>query len=61
MWCEGKGRVNASTAKQYADQTYMIAGGGYLDGTHDLADMRAMEAEAESVYRTIKRTPPWRL
>jgi hypothetical protein len=38
----------------------MIAGGGYIDGTHDLADMRQMEARAEQVYKTIGQTPPWR-
>lgn len=59
MWCGGKGRVSTSIAKQYADQVYMIAGGGYLDGTHNLSDMREMEAEAEAVYKSIKKTPPW--
>lgn len=59
MWCEGKGRVEGKTAKQYADQVYMLAGGGYIAGDHDLADMRQMEADAEAVYKTIKKTPPW--
>jgi hypothetical protein len=59
LWCKGTKKLVASGAKRYADQTYMLAGGGYIDGSHDLADMRRMEAEAEGIYHAVGADPPW--
>ncbi len=64
LWCrfngESVGRVRVETAARYADQLWMIAGGGYIDGTHSLADMRQMEAEAAGVYQKLGRALPWK-
>lgn len=59
MWCNGKRRLSADDAARYANQTYMIAGGGYIAGDHDYADMRRMEGEAAQVYALLRRSPPW--
>jgi hypothetical protein len=60
LWCGGSRKVNHDRAAQYANQTYMLAGAGYYDGTHNLSDCWKMEAKAEAIYSRIGRTPPWR-
>lgn len=57
--CRGERRISVDDAIRYADWTYVIAGGGYVAGDHDLDDMRRMEARAEAIYALVGRTPPW--
>jgi hypothetical protein len=60
LWCKGTKRVAHDVAVRYADQTYALAGGGYICGDHDLQYARTMEAEAEAIYASMKKQPPWR-
>ncbi len=59
-WCRGDGRVQTATALRYADHLFIIAGGGFIAGDHDLADMREIEAQAEAVYALAQIAPPWK-
>jgi len=60
MWCRGEKRLPVEKTKQYADQMWMLAGGGYIAGDHDLKEMREMEAKAEGIYELIGEKSPWK-
>lgn len=60
MWCRGDIRVPVSTAHSYADQLYMIAGGGYICGDHDYEHKAEMERRAEMIYSLTGHTAPWK-
>lgn len=59
-WCKGSKRLSAADAEQYADTIYMLAGGGYIAGDHDLDEMREMERKAEAIHAAIGSVPHWR-
>ena len=53
MWCKGTKRLGREDALHYADQLWMIAGGGYICGDHSLEDRRRMEAKANSIRKLL--------
>lgn len=59
LWCRDSHRVSADDAQRYAVQLWVIAGGGYIAGDHDLSDMRRMEAEADQIMVMLERPKPW--
>lgn len=59
MWCCGEKRLPVAQAHRYADQLYMIAGGGYVCGDHGLIQKVEMEARAEAVYAITGTKAPW--
>lgn len=59
MWCRGVTKISPKLALRFADHIWMIAGGGYINGDHDLKDMRKMEKEARDIYRFCGAEPKW--
>lgn len=59
MWCSGEKRVPVETTRRYADQLYMIAGGGFVLGDHDYNHKIEMETRAENIYRLSGMKAPW--
>lgn len=49
MWCNGKKKLQKDRAIQYSEHIWMLAGGGYICGDHDLKECRKMEAESSEV------------
>lgn len=60
MWCRGNIRISVETGHRYADQLYMLAGGGFICGDHEYDDKVEMEKRAETIYSVTGHTPPWR-
>ncbi|ORE90954.1 hypothetical protein [Aurantimonas sp. 22II-16-19i] len=60
LWCKGARRLPTADALHYANTVYMLAGGGYIAGDHDLEVMRKMEAQAECIYALSGAVPPWK-
>jgi hypothetical protein len=58
-WCKGGKRVPVGTALRYADNLWVLAGGGYLAGDHDYDYMRQMENRARDIYHVAQRKPSW--
>lgn len=61
MWCCGDKRVPVKTALRYADHIWMIAGGGYVAGDHDLEHKQELEKRAEYIYSVAQQSPPWKV
>lgn len=57
MWCKGAKKLKRKDAIHYANQVWMIAGGGYIAGDHNLEDMRIMEAESAKIRALFDLTP----
>lgn len=60
FWCRGAKRLPVADALRYADNTFSLAGGGYLGGDHDLDEMRRMEDRARKIYALAEVAPPWK-
>lgn len=59
MWCGGRKRTSVDTALRYANQNYVLAGAGYIEGD-TLEALRANEAISEKIYAFVGKTPPWK-
>jgi hypothetical protein len=58
-WCKGATRVSVEDGRRYADNVYMLAGGGYIAGDHSHEDMLEMQNRAEQIYALTQMDPPW--
>ena len=52
-YCHGAGKAARKDALHWADVTWTFAGGGYIAGDYDLAEMRDMEAKAKAVAEML--------
>jgi hypothetical protein len=59
MWCRGEIRVPVETAHRYADNLWMIAGGGFVCGDHDYTHKIEMESKAAGIYALTGNAAPW--
>lgn len=59
MWCRGEKRLATEKAHDYADNLFMLAGGGFIAGDHDFEHKVEMEKRAEKIYALTGCAPPW--
>jgi len=59
MWCRGEKRLPTKKAHRYADNLFVIAGGGYICGDLDLDAKIEMEKRAEKIYALTGERAPW--
>jgi hypothetical protein len=59
MWCRGETRLPVEDARRYADNLWMLAGGGFIAGDHDFDHKIQMEKRAEAVYALTGEKAPW--
>lgn len=57
--CNGYGRVRPADARQYADNLYTCAVGGYAVGDHDQKEKDRLTTKAMAVFRLLGEMPPW--
>lgn len=51
MWCDGRKRMPVRRVERWSEWIWLLAGGGYIAGDHDLEDRKRMEAEANAARR----------
>lgn len=59
MWCKGEKRIPVADALQYAQNAYVFAGGGFLNGDYSFDEMVERERKAERIYDLAGAQTPW--